>query len=69
MVRQRTADGQCQRIGRTDGDPIAHIGEDGQRVELVIAVGPPPENMESEVDLRRRKPFNSGPRRSGRAHP
>src|SRR5439155_24950778 len=53
--RLRPANRQRQIIGRLDGDPIADIGEDYEAVEPMIAVRPPPQDVEIEVDLGRGK--------------
>ena len=49
--RFRPAHRQRQRFGRRRGDLVADIGEGDEAVEQVIAVGPPADDVEEEVDL------------------
>ena len=53
--RQRRGEGagdrQLSRVGLVDRQPVAVAAEGEQRLDLVIAVGPPRADVEREVDL------------------
>ena len=57
----RAARPSAQRVGRRGGNPVADIGEGDQAVEQMIAVGAPPDDMQVEIDLRRRETVSGTP--------
>ena len=61
MVREGTGDRERQLIGGRDGEPVADIGKDRDRIELVITVGAAAKHMQREIDLCGGAPFERAP--------
>jgi hypothetical protein len=47
----RAGDVERKRIAGREGEPVADIGEHHQAFDLVIAVRPPPEHVQRQIDL------------------
>ena len=60
MRREGAVDGKLQRLGRGDLDAVADVGEDGDAVEQMIAVGAAAGHVQREIDLRRRASAHAG---------
>ena len=58
VARKRAGDRKRQLGGGGDGDPVGDVGENRERVELVIAVRPPSQNVQREIDLGRGEPLD-----------
>jgi hypothetical protein len=64
-IGERSIDGERETVGRGSFDPVGKIGEGDQRIEQMETIGATADDVQPEIDLRRRWPDD----RRGRRQP